>query len=499
MNIKNESKEEVKERRAKGRKEREGKFNRAKSWQLWLYPLNGLVGNSFMILMMLVSYYATGILGLGTVIVSFVITGTRIFDAVLDPIAGVLVDKTEGKYGKVRPILITGYCLMAISVGLLFFTGHLLPDGIRFIYFLLLYGLYIIGYTFYINASHVGNAILTNDPAQRPVLGILSMGYTTLFATGFSVLLSVFLAPRYGGFGQAGLFQELTIIVLILGAIVTGFVIFAIKEKDKSENFAIDKQKVIKFKDLWPILKANRPLQLFSLAAVTDKLSMQIAGNQIIAVILFGIIIGNFAMSGIMTSITLIPNILILLFGIRYAKRIGTKRAYVATTIGAIISYSLLILLFIFGNPSDISFNNIGIMTVSFVLLYVVSVAIRTLNTGLVQPMIPDIVDYEEYKTGRFAPGVVSAVYTFIDKLVSSLAQTIIGLILAFIGFTEVFPDLDTPLTPSLLYTGIFLAFGILIIGWIVSLIAMKFYPLDKETMEDIQEQLNERKEKVMS
>lgn len=87
----------------------------------------------------LVSYYAAGIVGLGTVIASIVITGSRIMDAITDPVIGVVLDKTNGKFGKVRPALLIAYVLMAASTLLLFFTNHLVPDSLKLIYFIVLY------------------------------------------------------------------------------------------------------------------------------------------------------------------------------------------------------------------------------------------------------------------------------------------------------------------------------------------------------------------------
>lgn len=58
---------------------------------------------------------------------------------------------------------------------------------------------------------------------------------------------------------------------------------------------------------------------------------------------------------------------------------------------------------------------------------------------------------------------------------------------LAAIGFKESMPDIGTPLTPQLKFVGLFLAFGILIIMNGVNLLAMHFYPLTKEKMEEIQ------------
>lgn len=106
-----------------------------KTWELIAYPATALTGNMFMILMMIVSYFAAGIVGLGTVIASFVIMGSRVLDGFLDPIMGYVVDKTNSRFGKVRPFLIIGFVTMSISTLLIFFTAHQVPED--FVFFIL--------------------------------------------------------------------------------------------------------------------------------------------------------------------------------------------------------------------------------------------------------------------------------------------------------------------------------------------------------------------------
>lgn len=357
----------------------------------------------------------------------------------------------------------------------------------------MLYALYIVGYTFYVIAAKAGNAILTQDPQQRPIFGGAEV-YMAFFAAGSSIFLSSYLAPKYGGLNNAGLFQEFTVITIGAGAVFLAIGLIAIWSKDRIENFGDGDPEMIKIKDMWSILKGNRPLQMFIVAASTDKLSMQIHGNQIVNVMLFGIILGNYALMGAMTSMAIIPNMLLSILGMRYATKFGLKRGLVGTTWGAIIVTALFILVMWLGDPTQIALNNWGIMTVLFVVLYLANNAFRSITTAFVVPMIPDIIDYEAYKSGRFAPGIVSSPYSLIDKLVSSLSQTVVGLMLAFIGFTAVFPDVDTPYSENVFWVTMFLGYGVLTLGWIATLIAMKFYKLDKLKMNEIKEELAVRR-----
>lgn len=488
----------TKEQKAMQKAEKEKKYRRAKSWQMAVYPIGGFGHNAFMALMMFVSYYAAGIVGLGTVIASLVITGSRILDAVTDPIVGLILDKTKGRFGKVRPALVVAYILMASSTLLMFFTNHLVPHGIKLIYFIVLYIVYILGYALSQIALNIGNTILTNDPQQRPLLGGLLTIYTMVFFTLQSIYLSFYLIGKYGGFSNVGLFHEMTIFTVILAGVAYVIAIIGIASKDRDENYGTGHHsEAVKLKDLWPLLKNNRPFQMYIVSAAVDKLSMQIAGNAVVGVMLFGIIIGNYPLGGTISTIALIPNLIVLLFGIRYAMKFGSKKGFVIATWACIISYSLLFLLLWLGDPTQIRMDNMGFMTICFLFLYIAGGAVRYVCSGLMMPMLADIVDYNMHKTNRFAPGVISSVYAFIDKAVSSLQQTFVGLMLALIGFKAAFPDVSTPYSDKIFWMTMFMAIGVMVIAWIISLIAMKFYELDKERMAEIQEELEARRQAV--
>jgi len=468
-------------------------YNSAKIWQLFLYPAGRAGHIAFMVLASFLSFYATGVAGLGVVLVSTILTGARIFDGITDPLTGLLIDKTNGKFGKARPWIIGGYLLMAVCVLIIFYTTHLVPESIRLVYFVVIYFIYMLGFGAVGTTIAATEPILTNDPKQRPMVTGIGLIYTSILMS-FMGMLTAQLAGKHGGLNNPGFFQELVTYVLVISTILLSCTIIAIWSKDRSENFNISKKNKIKFKDMWLILKDNRPLQLFIVTGATDKLALQIAGNQVINVMLFGIIIGNFEMSGIMATLILVPNILTLMYGMRLAGKVGTKKAYVTITRVAILLSVMCILLLVFGNPREIGFDNIGFMTIAFVTLFIALAAVRNLTMMFSAPMIPDIIDYENYRTGRFAPGVIASVYSFIDKSVSSFQTVLVGLALAAIGFREAFPDIDTPYSEGIFVVTLFLAYGVLIICWIISLICMKFYPLDKERMAEIQEELKARK-----
>lgn len=93
MTTKKKAKMLKKEQKLLERAEREENYKVAATWRVLLLPMNSSASVMFMMLMMYVSYYAAGPVGLGTVVASLIITGSRILDAITDPIVGFVLDR----------------------------------------------------------------------------------------------------------------------------------------------------------------------------------------------------------------------------------------------------------------------------------------------------------------------------------------------------------------------------------------------------------------------
>ena len=142
--------------------------NRAKFYQLALFPMNnGATNVYFVLILSYIANFGNAVLGLAMLFASFMVTGMRVFDAITDPIIGALMDKTNTKFGKFRPFMVIGNGIMAISVLLLYVFTPMVPDTmmwLRYTLFILLYAVWVIGYTFQTSVTRSAQAVLTNDP-----------------------------------------------------------------------------------------------------------------------------------------------------------------------------------------------------------------------------------------------------------------------------------------------------------------------------------------------
>lgn len=465
-------------------------YNRAKTWQIGFFALNNTATNVIMLLMGFVSYYATGIVGLSVVLVSSLLTSMRMFDAVTDPIIGFIIDKTNSKFGKFRPMILIGYTIMAISILTLYNGLHLVPENIKLIGFIFLYGLYVIGYTFQTACTKAGQSCLTNDPAQRPLFTRFDSIYNLLLFALSAQYTSSYIVPKYGGFTMDAM-KEFSSTYMIIAGIFTTLAIIGIWSKDRIEFFGTGSKAIkVKITDYISVLKNNRPLQMLVVSAATDKLALQTSSNSAVMVMLYGIVMGNYSLYGEMSLITMIPSFLIILIGTKYASKFGSKKALVSFTWLSMVLYTALLLILFLGDPTKISLDNFSIMTVLWIVTFCLAKGASSISGGIVIPMIADCADYETYVSGKFVPGMIGTLFSFVDKMISSFATTIVGFGVAHLGYTSSMPQVGDAYTPALFWITMALFIGMPMLGWICSLIAMKFYELDEKKMNEIQDKI---------
>ena len=519
-------------------------IHRAKMWEICFYALNNTSTNAYMLLMNSVVYFLTGMVGVAVVLASSLITMLRIWDGVTDPFIGMLVDNTNTKFGKNRPFIVAGNVILFVTSFCMFNFIPKMPMNVRFIAFLVLWLIYIVGYTFQCVVTKSAQTCMTNDPKQRPIFTMFDATYNTiLFSVWFPIWLASSLMPTFTitDATAEGAEQIATLIaqnpalekavtvsaegitslnalynpacwthmqstIAIMSAIFAVLAIIGISRKDNEKYFGVGNTSVkIGFKDYIDVLAHNRGIQMLIVAASSDKLCTSTMGNATVLICLYGIIFGNYALSGSVSAITGVPTALFGILGVGYvARQMGQKKCLMVGTWGSIISMlaiSVIIFLrpvmdiptgFSLTNPKTYGalFSGWNFMGFLFVILFILVKGFSSMSGGIVIPMTADCADYEVYRSKRYVPGLMGTLFSFVDKLISSLAATIVGLCFAAIGFSEVMPTVETPYTTGILWVTLFLFAGMPFIGWMCNVVSMKFYPLSKEFMETIQDEI---------
>ena len=275
-------------------------LNRAKTYQLVLFPLNNGATNVYYVLVL--SYIATfgsKVLALSMIFASVMVTGMRLFDAITDPIIGALMDRTNGKFGKFRPFMVIGNLIMAASILVLYCLTPLIPASsmfLRYAAFVALYAVWVIGYTFQTSCTRSGQTVLTNDPKQRPLFTIFNT-VGSLLGMGAMQFFAPILAKNYeGGYASAGFFRTLAPVGIVISILLTILAIIGIWEKDQPKYFGIggEASEKVKLHEYVQIIKNNNPMQRLMVAGAGCKLALSIATNTTVLCMLYGCMMGNY-------------------------------------------------------------------------------------------------------------------------------------------------------------------------------------------------------------
>ena len=113
-------------------------------------------------------------------------------------------------------------------------------------------------------------------------------------------------------------------------------------------------------------------------------------------------------------------------------------------------------------------------------------------------PMVADCADYETYRSGKFIPGIMGTLFSLVDKLVSSLASTVVFLAVSFIGYQGL-PTKATPYMEGMNRVVIALFCLVPMVAWATTLLAMRGYELDGKKVRMIQAVNSARKNAISS
>ncbi|MET3558768.1 Na+/melibiose symporter-like transporter [Streptococcus rupicaprae] len=465
-------------------------YNRAKLWQIILFAMNNTSTNIYLVAFSFITYLSTGVLGLAAIFVSQLMGYIRIFDGFIDPTIGVIIDKTDTKFGKYRPILIIGNVITATSLFMLLGLSQV-SESLRFPLFILILIIHKIGYSLQQTITKAGQVALTNDPKQRPVFNIVDGIATTVMFSGSQMYVSGTLVPKHGGFTPS-FFQELFLTVVIISAVLGILAIIGIWEKDNKRYFGLgEKTKETKLGDYWKVIKGNKPLQVLSISAAFVKFVAQLFGDSVVGVMLYGIIFGDYALSGKMSLLLIIPGILVTVGVAQLARRKGLRFAYVAALQAGLVGLVALGAILSVAQPGMVDFGRLDLYTIAFFVTFVIARYASTAPSSLVLTMGADITDYETSVSGRYLSGMIGTIFSLTDSIASSFAPMVVGFVLAAIGFGKEYPTVETAYSSDLKMALIALFVIIPVVALGFSLFLMRFYKLDSEEMARIQEKIH--------
>jgi len=488
-------------------------MNRAKMYQLALFPLNnGATNVYFVLILSYVAMFGSNVLGIVAIFASLMVTGMRVFDAITDPIIGALMDRTNTKFGKFRPFMVIGNAIMAVSVILLYCVTPLIPETMmwaRYTAFVVLYAVWVIGYTFQTSVTRAAQPVLTNDPKQRPLFTIFN---TIGSLAGMGVMQAI--GPILAGDGifgdyNATWFAVMTPIGIVVSVALTILAIIGIWEKDNEKYFGIGggKAEPVKVREYIDIVKSNKPLQRLMVAGGGCKLAMSIGTNATVLIMLYQLMMGNY--DGLYLPMMILGYVFAVPFfvlTVQTSQKKGQKASLMTYVGVALACYTVVLALLLLWNPNDPAFMlsilgenglSLNLYTILFILFFGVGYGAYYATADMPIPMVADCADYETYRSGKFIPGIMGTLFSLVDKLVSSLSATVVSIILLIMCGIDYLPTKKDMFVPGMNWAVIILFCIIPMVAWALTLWSMKGYELDGKKVKVIQAVNAARKQAV--
>lgn len=428
-----------------------------------------------------IMYYYQDILGLSATFVGFILMIARVFDAANDPFMGVVVAKTNTKWGKFRPWLFTGTILNAFVLYALFAAPAVSGKALM-IYFAVMYILWGVTYTMMDIPFWSMIPAVTSTTKDRENLSVVGR---TCAGVGYALInvFTVMAVSKLGGGIERTGFRLFALTIAILFVVCILFTCFTIHEQ-KVKNM-----QTTSVKEMFKALFNNDQAIVTVVTIVLINSALYITSNLLIY--FFKYDIGGTTWKDaytLFTSVGGISQILGMMFVYPILRsKLSNTTIFKLSLCLAIFGYAFLLALCLLGYSSVLT-----MLMVPGVMIFVSNGILTVLTTVF----LANTVDYGEVKTGHREESVIFSMQTFVVKAASGLAVFITGVSLDLIGLTskdglgEGIPTFASPLL------GLRLLMTILpIIGLVLALVLFtrKFILTDIKA-EQIRKQLEEKK-----
>ena len=412
-------------------------------------------------------FFYTDIFGISAALVGTLFFVTRMWDAISDPIMGMIGDRTQTRFGKFRPYLLYVPIPLAIVAVLTFTTPDLDESG-KIIWAFVTYILLMTLYTA-INIPYSSlPATISDSPVERGQMASFRM---VLAFTG-ALLVNAGTLPLvefFGGDNKQQGFQYTMMLLSVIMVVMFWLCFSRVKERvpvikqDSSlkEDFAV----VIKNRAWWVTLLVGIPTFTFALLPFS------------VAMYFFSYNVGDVGAAGLFFTFGTLGMIAGSFLTITIVKYLSKRVIMVFSALSSMLCIGSLYWLYAF----DIK----AIYAIIFVNQFFIGMCACSL-----WGMVSDTADYIEWKSGRQVVGLSTSSATFSHKFGMGLGGALVGAGLSFVGYQAGVEQSEESKHMILLLMSLIPAFGMAC----VALIAY-FYPINQEVEIRMQSELRANRE----
>jgi GPH family glycoside/pentoside/hexuronide:cation symporter len=356
-------------------------------------------------------FFFTDVYAISAAAAGTISLASKIWDAVIDPGLGMLVDKTRTRWGSKRPYLLFGSLPVGLSVFLLF-LGPALPQSWKIVYS-------AATFIFFCTALSVANipytalsASITLDSRARSSLSAWRMSLAivgTLVAATVTPLLVGLLPTKLAGFRVVGAAYGLVVVAILLATF------FSVRERVEEER-----EPRVNLKQSIRVLTSNPPYLLLTGGMFLFMIAVGMTASGVNYLFKYNLRAessASLALGALLgTAFLFIPVYLLL------ANRTSKRLSFV---VGMSILAAVLAALYFVGDRS------VGLTIGLFVVAGIGMSAIYFCPWA----MLPDTVEYSQWKLGVRREGILFGMFFLAQQLGSAVALFIQGMGLHLAGY----------------------------------------------------------------
>ncbi|MGE4488822.1 MAG: MFS transporter [Kiritimatiellales bacterium] len=416
------------------------------------------------------------LLGVPAAWVGWVLMAGRIWDSFTDPVMGSISDNARTRWGRRKPFILAGALFSSLLYVMVWMVPRSFGPVATTVYFLISALLFFTAFTVFAVPYTSQGFELTPDSHERTRL----MSVRAYFAT-----LTGLVIPWIFAIAQWDVFESpldgVRFLAVVVGILIIISVLPTLFVSERFENRAAQQQKVSLFWGISETVK-NRAFQSLIGLTVATQLTMLIAGSLGLYVIIYYVFSGDVKMgavySGYNGTVFTVSGLVAIPIVTRLARRFGKVKVMGGIAALSILASCLQWVCYIPANPEFMFFPTalLGPTSAGFWIL--------------VNSMKADVPDDDELRTGLRREGMFGAMATWIQKFAMAFSFILTGIILDVTGFHA---DAESQADSTVF--GMRLAFVLIpAIGGVLSLLILRFYPLNEQRLSEIRSALEQRR-----
>jgi sugar (glycoside-pentoside-hexuronide) transporter len=355
--------------------------------------------------------YFTDVFGITALAVGTLFFVARLWDAINDPLMGIIADRTSTRIGKYRPYIFVVPFVAAVAFILLFTVPDLSATG-KIAWAYITYITVSMAYTALDVPMMSLVPVITRNQEERTSLLGFSRWFSFL-AFGLAAVIALPAIKWFGGENTVQGYHTLAIVISIVALLSSMTLFFNIKEK------RVLQVKKNTFSDYINVLKTNKPFQKVIFTRIAYDLGLQMSGGVLVYWAIY--YLGRIDLVPIISLVNITSSLIGFMIVPSIIKRIGKKNSMtIALSTIVILAFGIL---FLGRTPA-----------ILLVLISVQGFSVSLLNLCNIS-MLADTGEYSQYKTGSRSDALLFSINTFSYKIAMAIAGGLTGIFLTLIQY----------------------------------------------------------------